>query len=74
MGRNYGQDLRRNHAGGSGENRRVREAQFEAAGEKWPLAKNASQEEIIAVSNRMQVFDLSQRIEMALSKNGDQQR
>ena len=41
--------------------------QFAAAGEKWPLAKDASQEEIIAVLNRLQVFQLSRRIEDALS-------
>lgn len=47
-------------------------AQFEAAGEKWPLAKDASEQEIIAVMNRMQVRELSRRIEAALDGKRDE--
>ncbi len=49
-------------------------AQFEEAGEKWPLAKDISEQEGVAVSNRMQVFDLSRRIGEAQSGTGKQQR
>jgi thiol-disulfide isomerase/thioredoxin len=48
--------------------------QFEAAGEKWPLAKDLSEEELKTVINRVHVFQLSQRITAALSMADSQQK
>jgi hypothetical protein len=43
-------------------------AMFEAAGEKWPLAKDLSEDELKAVMKRISVIQTSQRIADALSK------
>jgi thiol-disulfide isomerase/thioredoxin len=49
-------------------------AMFEAAGEKWPLAKDLSEEELKAVMNRISVFQTSQQIAEALSRGERQQK
>jgi thiol-disulfide isomerase/thioredoxin len=45
--------------------------QFEAAGEKWPLAKDISPRDLSAVANRVFVFHLSRRIGEVLGRIED---
>ncbi|HYO25451.1 MAG TPA: TlpA disulfide reductase family protein, partial [Lacipirellulaceae bacterium] len=46
---------------------RYMQAEFEAAGETWPMAEGLPEEEQLAVSNRMLAFQIGRHIEAALA-------